>query len=352
MAIWFIGVRGLNLCWTCFFDDYTLISNTKTAASTARSAEMLFQLLGVDYAREGSKAVEFGTKLKTLGVMLDLSPEDSMDRRLGRYMTVGHTESRVEELSNTITKILEVGRMSHKEGERLRGRLQWFESFALGRVAQKSLRVVSNMTSVLRTDCGILTHEREALLFLRDRGLSAPPVKIHTLSLSTWLVFADGSCEGDDSKEGGVGAILISPQGTPVEFFSERVPDRIMSLFKTFSKLSFFQVELLPILCAIMLWGDRMSGCHVVFYTDNEAARGALIKGSSDSKWGQFLLEEFVNLEMRRQLKVWFARVPTSSNPADKPSRFVINELIGKGAQQTTISFQELETSMKQVDKR
>ena len=95
MAIWFIGIRGLRLCWTSFFDDFTLLSKQATANSASLAAEGLFQLLGVQFAQDGKKAVAWGTKVKTLGVMIDLKPGDG---HLG-YITLGHTESRVEELT-------------------------------------------------------------------------------------------------------------------------------------------------------------------------------------------------------------------------------------------------------------
>lgn len=72
------------------------------------------------------------------------------------------------------------------------------------------------------------------------------------MSLDTWLVFADGSCEGEDTKEGGIGAVLISPQGAPVSFFSERVPETFMSIFSESSNRPIFELELLPIWCAIL----------------------------------------------------------------------------------------------------
>ena len=75
MAVWFLGLHGLRICWTCFFDDYTLLSLKDTARSTSLAAESLFQLLGIAYAKEGNKAVEFGRKVKTLGVMLNLDPK-------------------------------------------------------------------------------------------------------------------------------------------------------------------------------------------------------------------------------------------------------------------------------------
>ena len=39
MATWFIGVVGLRLCWTSFFDDFTLLSKKVCAESAAIAAE-------------------------------------------------------------------------------------------------------------------------------------------------------------------------------------------------------------------------------------------------------------------------------------------------------------------------
>jgi hypothetical protein len=115
MATWFIGVVGLRLCWTSFFDDFTLLSKKVCAESAAIAAEGLFSLLGIDYAKEGKKAVPWDTKVKALGVVIDLSPEGSADDAAGRFVTIGHTASRVEELQVTLGAILEKKRCQRKK---------------------------------------------------------------------------------------------------------------------------------------------------------------------------------------------------------------------------------------------
>ena len=117
MAVWFLGVKGLRLCWTSFFDDYTLLSRRSNSNSASLSAELLFQLLGITFATEGKKAVEWNTKVKTLGVVLDLAPEKGTGTA-NRYVTIGHTETRVVELTALIDAILERGAMSNKDAER------------------------------------------------------------------------------------------------------------------------------------------------------------------------------------------------------------------------------------------
>ena len=44
--------------------------------------------------------------------------------------------------------------------------------------------------------------------------------------------------------------------------------------------------------------------------------------------------------EMKCQLKVWFARVPTSSNVADKPSRLDVTELDAEGASRVSVNWE------------
>ena len=157
MAVWFLGVVGLRLCWTSFFDDFTLLSKSLASNSAAIAAESLFTLLGIQYAQDGKKAAAWGTAVKTLGVQLNLRPCERAE-----HVLVGHTESRTEELKTLIDTFLTSGCMGQKEAERLRGRLQWFESFSSGRIAQQALRVISAMASSGRSEKRLCEKEIKA----------------------------------------------------------------------------------------------------------------------------------------------------------------------------------------------
>jgi ribonuclease HI len=298
-------------------------------------------MLGIVFATEGKKAVNWDTKIKTLGVVLDLAPsaEPGTDQR---FVTIGHTESRVLELRTLIETILDRGAMSCKDAERLRGRLQWFETFAHGRVAQQSLKIISGLASVGRKRETLGSKEIGALQFLKDRVLTAAPTKVMSANLQTWYVFSDGACEGETEKIGSVGAVLINSDGLAVSFFSEKVPETWMSQFLQESKHPVFELELLPIVAALYVWEATLKHCQSVFYLDNEAARGALISGSTQSVSGSWLVRTFTVNEMHGQLKVWFARVPTSSNIADKPSRLDVTELIAEGINRVDIKWTDL----------
>ena len=324
MAIWYIGVRGLRLCWTAFFDDYTLLSKTSTSKSAAISAESLFGLLGVDFAKEGKKVVERGSKVSALGVILNLDSREDGSAEI----TVRHTETRVLELSKSLEAIEISKSMSLKEAEKLRGRLPWFETFASGRVAQQALRNLSKLTSTGRKSESLTPAELENISFLRHRVVGAPPTRIRTTSLNTWYIFSDGACEGELEKVGSLGSVLVSPcSGIPVDFISELVPREWMLFFLEGSRHPIFELELLPVWISLVEWEGHLENSQCVFYLDNEAARGSLVNGSSSQPQGACLVKAFVLTEMNCQVKVWFARVPTSSNIADGPSRLDVTEM-------------------------
>ena len=291
IALWYIGVVGLNLCWSAFFDDFTLISRECHCNSAALSAEALFTLLGIKYATEGSKSIAFSTTVKSLGVVLTL--DNIVDEEGFTSFSIGHTDSRVSEL----------------------------ETFAFGRVANQPMRVLSKLASSDRISLRLTEHDVISLTFLKDPVLTAPPVRISRVSMNAVLIFTDGSCEGEDSLTGGVGGILINEWGVPTSFFSESVPNYIMEEFKNHSSHPIFELEILPVLCSIFAWSSYLASKQCVFYLDNEAAQGALVKGSSETSYAASMLRRFTEFEMKLQIKTWIARVPTSSNPADKPSR-------------------------------
>ena len=105
-----------------------------------------------------------------------------------------------------------------------------------------------------------------------------------------------------------------------------------------------FELELLPIWCAMKEWGPLMRHSQCVFYLDNEAARGALTNGATSTEYGKRMVQSFVLDEMSHQIKTWYARVPTSSNLADKPSRLETADLDALGVFRVAIEWPAVET--------
>ena len=59
-----------------------------------------------------------------------------------------------------------------------------------------------------------------------------------------------------------------------------------------------------------------------------QSLRGALVNAATTTECGKAMISEFVVKEINCQVIVWFARIPTSSNIAYKPSRLDITELM------------------------
>ena len=167
----------------------------------------------------------------------------------------------------------------------------------------------------------------------------ARPLELRPDMSDNIMVFTDGSCEGTSAKDGVVGGVLYNHQGTPLIFFSEQVPSLLLDQFLGEAENPIYLIELLAVYLAMVLWGDRFRGRFVVYYIDNEAARMALIKAYSSTKFGNCLIQLCIDLECRFEWKPWYARVPSHSNPADAPSRREFLHLLDAGATRTFVSW-------------
>jgi len=325
MALWYVGTVGLKLCWTVFYDDFTIICKRCLSRSTGLAAEALFDLFGMWYAKEGSKAVEFDTRVKTLGLLVELG-----DVRKG--FAIGHTAERREELRNALNEILQSKKLEPKQAERLRGRMQWFEGYAFGRVAQHSLRILGDIALRKQRMVQLESHELCTIEFLAKRVLEAETLKITPVSLDTLIVFTDGACEGEGNRVGSVGGVRIDKTGRCYQHFSSEVPTDFMRVAMEDSSNPIYELELLPLYVALCLWGPLMQSTHVVFYLDNDAARAAVCKGCRGTKLGQRIVQCIMEVECQLKLKSWYARVPTHSNISDGPSRMDCTEVMQLGS--------------------
>ena len=117
-AVWRIGVYLFGVVWSALFDDYSCICPEDLRDNTSWTIEMLFDLLGVVFAREGKKAEPFQPCFRMLGLQVNL--EGAEDKR----MLVGRTPERRSELESFILEILDAGFLDKKTCDRLRASLR------------------------------------------------------------------------------------------------------------------------------------------------------------------------------------------------------------------------------------
>ena len=122
-ALAHVGVHGLDLPWTAFFDDYTIVCPEGSEDQTTFFVESLFKLVGISYGAEGHKAPPCAESFKALGLLVDAG---NFSRG---SVELGHTPERRAELVEAIGSIVSVGFTTPKALEKLHGRLVWFNSF-------------------------------------------------------------------------------------------------------------------------------------------------------------------------------------------------------------------------------
>jgi len=130
------------------------------------------------------------------------------------------------------------------------------------------------------------------------------------------------------------------------------VPEQWMEYLLSDSEHPIFELELLPVWCAVCTWGHLLMHCQCVFYLDNEAAKGALIHAATSTVAGKAILQMFVQEEMDLQIKVWFSRVPTSSNISDDTSRLKTEEMAALGVAKSCVDWTNLWDKLGNVGSR
>ena len=313
-----------------------MVSRDELTNSCSWAVESLFDLLGLDFAREGKKCVPFEQVFKMLGLQVDL-------RGFGQqgFFNVGHTPERRGELSTSIDEILSEGSLDGKSAERLRGRMIFFEGYTFGRLANAS---VKNLGRYCTNSKGMQKMDEDmkfSLITLRDRVLSGRPLCLAGKLLDTWIVFTDGAFEAS-TQTGSIGGVLVDPAGTPVEFFGFQIEEDFMSELLEGSRNPIHELEILPVTISAWQWAEKLRGSPVIFYIDNESAKMAFIRGSGETKWARVFLQEFVQLESDLELKTWFSRVPSFSNLSDDASRLCFENLLARGVTQTSVDWERV----------
>jgi hypothetical protein len=338
LATWFTGMAGLKICWTGYFDDFSAVSRPELQKSTTWSIESLFDLIGLDFAREGPKAPDFGHVFKMLGVQIDASEATN-----GAF-AVGHTETRKQELVKIFDDAIETGHLSSKVAESIRGRMVFYECFAAGRTTNLLLKEFGKMCRSDRAGDELTSEDLVILVALRSRVAHAKPISISATFMDTWYIFTDGACEtsDDEIKSGGVGGVLVSSSGRYIQHFGATLPQSWMDYFLKHSRHPIHEIEVLPVLISFYVWRNFISSSQVLHYTDNDSCRYALMKGAGETPVAKCLVASIMEQEHKMQTKSWYGRVPSHSNPSDDPSRGSCESLVAFGSIVIDVPWSEL----------
>ena len=331
-AIWYIGVKALNIIWSCFFDDYVVFARDEHTNNTNQTVSLLFKLLGWRFAEEGEKAECFSREFGALGIRIIL---DDASRGLVKFT---NTEKRASELVGTINGILQKGSMTVIEAQKLRGRMQFMDGQLFGRLGKLCMGEVTNHTCNFQSS-KIIERTANALnrfvIFLEH----AEPRRIHLSTDMVWHVYTDACYEPTaQSWKCGLGGVLVGPNGSKVAFFSISLDDDHMGILGVDTKKTIiFEAELLAMVLAFSVWREYLTAMSVICFVDNNSARDVAISGNGRNFTANSLIDFLLKLEMANCTTPWYTRIPTPSNIADNPSRGDVCELVRQKVSATDV---------------
>lgn len=147
------------------------------------------------------------------------------------------------------------------------------------------------------------------------------------------VIFTDACLEDGDSTAG-IGMVALRCSGGRVLsrcFFSEKVPASVLSQLQDLTPKVIAALELLAAVKAGESLQNVITATRVFLFVDNEATRANLISMSSPVVTHAELLKKLWKVTRLKSAHMWISRVPSAANIADKPSRFLVSDLLQAG---------------------
>ncbi|CAE7230241.1 unnamed protein product [Symbiodinium sp. CCMP2592] len=104
--------------------------------------------------------------------------------------------------------------------------------------------------------------------------------------------------------------------------FTGKVPLQLLESWKAeVGEQLICEIEMFAVLASLLQLNALVSSRRIVWWVDNDATRGVMIKGASRSWAMHTLARVFSELDREWPSMWWVCRVPSYSNPGDAPSR-------------------------------
>ena len=113
---------------------------------------------------------------------------------------------------------------------------------------------------------------------------------------------------------GGLGAVLVSSDGTCVSWFSLELDNTMCGVFAADTKDTIiYELEMLAACVAMAVWDKELQASYPIVVLDSDSVRHAFIRGVGLG----LVAGTLMNLQLKRELScntsAWFARVPTEA---------------------------------------
>ena len=316
-AICRIFVVAFRLGVTNFYDDFTIFEVDRLVESAEQTFTSVMALLG--WPLKETKG--FDVKPEPLGAVIDLSMAAE------GVIKVGNRAERAAEVMRGINDFVDKGRVDQHELQKLRGRILFARSLCYGRFAACALRALNRWctsaaaSSLRRAAQPIENDLKEALMRLGHAIVGSPARLLKVTYLSPAVAFTDAAFEPGEQLCISLGGLLFDPVSHRCFYFAVEMFGAIAEQLATLTANPIAVLELLAVCVGLAIWGPLLADLASIVFVDNEAAKHALVKGSSSEKLMASVTEAACDLEIAARTTGYYERVPSSSNPADNPSR-------------------------------
>ncbi|CAE7237649.1 unnamed protein product [Symbiodinium sp. CCMP2456] len=312
-AISFLINEALLVPSSVYFDDFPSLSPRATAKSATDGISFLLKALGWKFSTDPDKAKDFDRNFDVLGCTLDLS---GLVGPFG-FLEVGNKPGRIDHIVSLLDE-LGSGRGDLRLVPVLQGQLNFASNFVLGRAVSPLARALSSASSL---EIPVLCEKIKSLL----QRSSPRKVSWHSPDAPI-LIFTDAAFEGGVAT---MGAVVIDTMGGTPDIFDGTLPTAIVSSWQRYDDEQIIcQAELAAAVCIRYRLRARLAGRKCIYFIDNESARFTLIRAVSGVPSMQALASLFHLWDEDHPHYAWVERVPSSSNPADLPSRGCIDDCV------------------------
>ena len=332
-------VVGLLCPATHFFDYFSHIDARPFSRDSCDAVEALFKLLGWEFKSSPEDLKPPAAKFSPLGVEIDLSIQGAA--------VMGNTAKRKDKILHSIRDMRGAQEVHPRDIQSLVGVCLFADSYTAGRSGSLVLRD-------LRRTIGGSREKRQRVLEELEAHIIATKPRIVCLRSSgrPVTIFTDAAA---DDKGATFGAVCIDHASSTFEFFagcfsadqvskwsadiSARMKGSASSSCAAGGRRAeavrrqvICQAELAVIPIALATWESVVAHRDVLCFIDNDAAKDALILGTSSSEWSSRAVRRTRSFCAELAAAVWYERVPSPSNIADWPSRGDVESLLALGA--------------------
>ena len=226
---------------------------------------------------------------------------------------------------NWLQLLIEAGKVDPRKLPSLFGRALFVECQISGRLGKLALSELRELERCKKSSVAFDAAQISALKVLLDRYRdSAPRILKLEGEKPPILLFTDGACEEEAGElVATVGGVLFHPEESLPRAFGCEVCEKVIRLCSL--------TELYAVCLARSIWKSQLDNQKVVVFIDNQGVLDGCIKGWSGEEQMKSLLLHFEMADGKNPFLPWFARVPSSSNCADYPSRGLWSKLGPQG---------------------